>query len=84
MVLLSIVALVVMFIWFSKQKTISEGMKVALPLLEIIVSLVAFAGNGLIIGIVFCGLDDKKIEEKVRKRVEEKYQYLMGSDGGVR
>ena len=59
-------------------------MKVALPLLEIIVSLVAFAGNGLIIGIVFCGLDDKKIEEKVRKRVEEKYQYLMGSDGGVR
>ena len=80
MVLVSVSALLAIYIWISKQQIISDGLKEGLAWLKYVIALAAFAGNALIIGKVFCGLDDEKIEKKVRKRIEEKYQYLNNSE----
>jgi len=54
----------------------AEGLKTALTWLNGLFAIVVSAVNVLVIGHLFCGLDRKKIEAKIRNKVEMKYSYL--------
>ena len=69
-----------MFMWLAGQQTITGGMKEALNVLKYIFAIIAFCAEGLLIGKVFCGLDDEKIEKKIKREMERKYEYLKESE----
>ena len=77
MVFVAIGVIVYMFCWLSHQDNLSEGLKQAIDIGKYGIALVAFVGNVLLIGVVFCGLDKERIQKKMKTKVEEKYKYLI-------
>lgn len=76
MLAISIIAIGVVVWWIIHRATLTEEVKEALEWLKFVVPIAAFAINSLVIGVVFCGLDQEKIETKSRKIIMDKYRYL--------
>ena len=73
MIAISLVIIIAIAFWVSKQETLSEQTKIGLEWINKALSIIAFLGNSLIIGIKFKGLNREKIEAEIRKQVEKDY-----------
>jgi hypothetical protein len=73
MVLGSIAVVIGVMYWISCLKQLTDIQQELLNWIKLLFGILAFVGNGLVISIIFCGLNKDKIEAKIRKEVEKEY-----------
>ena len=73
MVFLSLVVVAGVFIWISRQPELSDVQKASLEWLRTLLAIIAFAGNSLVIGVKFKGLNRDKIYKQQFDKVLKEY-----------